>query len=47
MGLSISYQIITEKHHGSLVCQATENSTTFTVTLPLDQMSPEGKGEKV
>jgi PAS domain S-box-containing protein len=47
MGLSISYQIITEKHHGSLVCQTTENSTIFVVTLPLDQVSPEGKGEKV
>jgi two-component system, NtrC family, sensor kinase len=46
MGLSISYQIITEKHHGCLVCQATENSTTFTITLPLDQVSPEGQGEK-
>jgi PAS domain S-box-containing protein len=46
MGLSISYQIVTEKHHGTLTCQATENSTTFTITLPLDQISPEGKGEK-
>jgi PAS domain S-box-containing protein len=46
MGLSISYQIITEKHHGTLVCQATENSTTFIVTLPLDQISPELQGEK-
>jgi PAS domain S-box-containing protein len=47
MGLSISYQIVTEKHQGSLVCQTTENSTTFMVTLPLDQRSPEAKGEKV
>jgi PAS domain S-box-containing protein len=47
MGLSISYQIVTEKHHGSLVCHTTENSTTFMVTLPLDQISPEAKGEKV
>jgi PAS domain S-box-containing protein len=47
MGLSISYQIVTEKHNGSLICQTTENSTTFIVTLPLDQISPEGKGEKV
>ncbi len=44
MGLSISYQIMTEKHHGTLTCEASANSTTFIMTLPLDQTSPEAKG---
>jgi PAS domain S-box-containing protein len=44
MGLSISYQIMTEKHHGTLTCEAAQNSTIFTMMLPLDQTSPEAQG---
>lgn len=36
MGMSISYQIITEKHQGSLQCFSTsEQGTTFVITIPL------------
>ncbi|MBD0334742.1 MAG: PAS domain S-box protein [Cyanobacteria bacterium Co-bin13] len=35
MGLSISYQIITERHRGSLTCQSTPGQgTEFTITIP-------------
>jgi len=35
MGLSISYQIITEKHHGKLECQSHPNQgSQFTITVP-------------
>lgn len=38
MGLSISYQIVTEKHGGTLVCTSEEGmGTAFTITLPLQQ----------
>jgi PAS domain S-box-containing protein len=43
MGLSISYQIITEKHHGHLTCvSGTDNSraatgATFEIRIPLSQ----------
>ncbi len=38
MGLSISYQIVTGKHGGSLTCTSQEGvGTTFTVTIPLQQ----------
>ena len=38
MGLSISYQIITEKHHGRLDCFSVEGcSTEFIVTIPVRQ----------
>jgi PAS domain S-box-containing protein len=41
MGLSISYQVVTEKHGGSLTCQ-TElgQGTTFTIHIPLHQTRP-------
>lgn len=38
MGLSISYQIITEKHGGTLECIATEgHGTEFIISIPLSQ----------
>jgi two-component system NtrC family sensor kinase len=38
MGLSISYQIITEQHHGTLTCDATPGQgTAFTIHLPIQQ----------
>ena len=35
MGMSISYQIITEKHNGQLSLQSDASGTTFTLTLPI------------
>ncbi len=38
MGLSISYQIITDKHHGRLDCCSVEGSSTeFILTIPITQ----------
>ncbi|MEO0870155.1 MAG: ATP-binding protein, partial [Cyanobacteria bacterium J06642_11] len=38
MGLSISYQIIHERHGGQLMCHSTEQAgTTFTIKLPMFQ----------
>ena len=38
MGLSISYQIITDKHHGRLECFSAEGcSTEFILTIPVTQ----------
>ena len=38
MGLSISYQIITDKHHGRLDCCSVEGcSTEFILTIPVRQ----------
>jgi signal transduction histidine kinase len=38
MGLSISYQIITEKHGGEIQCDSqVGGGTTFTITIPLAQ----------
>ena len=35
MGLSISYQIVTERHGGSLLCESTVGQgTTFTIQIP-------------
>ncbi|MDX2232840.1 MAG: PAS domain-containing protein [Leptolyngbyaceae cyanobacterium bins.349] len=40
MGLSISYQIITEKHRGMLSCHSTpETGTEFTIDIPVHQTS--------
>ena len=40
MGLSISYQIITERHGGSLHCQSSaEEGTEFLIEIPLQQKS--------
>ena len=38
MGLSISYQIVTERHGGSLDCVSTQGQgTTFTIKIPLKE----------
>jgi signal transduction histidine kinase len=38
MGLSISYQIVTERHNGKLLCESTlGKGTTFTIEIPLRQ----------
>ena len=38
MGLSISYQIVTERHGGSITCQsAIGEGTTFTIHIPQRQ----------
>lgn len=41
MGLSISYQIVTEKHQGTLQCQSKLNQgSQFIVTIPVAQTTP-------
>ncbi|MGP1383869.1 MAG: PAS domain-containing protein [Thainema sp.] len=41
MGLSISFQIITEKHGGTLTCRSQPNQgTEFIITIPLHQQVP-------
>jgi PAS domain S-box-containing protein len=41
MGLSISHQIVTEKHHGTLeCCSQPDQGATFVITLPLVQSLP-------
>ncbi|MDB9314904.1 ATP-binding protein [Spirulina sp. CS-785/01] len=38
MGLAISYQIVTEKHHGELICTSQPGQgTEFIVTIPLNR----------
>ncbi len=38
MGLSISYQIVTERHHGTLQCESAPGAgSTFVVTIPVTQ----------
>ncbi len=39
MGLSISYQIIVEQHHGQLKCHSTEQGTEFLIQIPISQSS--------
>ncbi|MFG6099143.1 ATP-binding protein [Leptothoe sp. ISB3NOV94-8A] len=40
MGLSISYQIIHERHHGQLTCESSDaTGTTFTIAIPVKQCS--------
>ncbi len=39
MGLSISYQIITEKHGGTLECVSSPGGTEFIITIPLQQQA--------
>ncbi|XQQ06489.1 MAG: ATP-binding protein [Leptolyngbya sp. IPPAS B-1204] len=39
MGLSISYQIVTEQHHGSLSCtSAPGEGTEFVIAIPIRQL---------
>ncbi|MEM9769542.1 MAG: ATP-binding protein, partial [Cyanobacteria bacterium P01_D01_bin.71] len=41
MGMSISYQIVTERHGGQLLCDtALGTGTTFTIQIPSRQVSP-------
>jgi two-component system NtrC family sensor kinase len=35
MGMSISYQIVTEKHHGKLTCLSTREGTEITIQIPI------------
>ena len=38
LGMSISHEIISEKHHGSICCQRIEpQGTKFTITIPTFQ----------
>ena len=37
MGMSISYQIVTENHGGTLECTSSAAGTTFTITIPQQQ----------
>lgn len=38
MGLSISYQVITERHHGTLrCCLATGQGAEFVIQIPMSQ----------
>ncbi|MFE4106300.1 sensor histidine kinase [Almyronema epifaneia] len=40
LGLSISYQVVTQNHQGQITCDSVlGEGTTFTLTLPLRQMS--------
>lgn len=40
MGLSISYQIVTERHRGTLSCSSTQGQgTTFTIKIPLNAIA--------
>ncbi|OKH19380.1 ATP-binding protein [[Limnothrix rosea] IAM M-220] len=41
LGMSISYQIITERHHGSLICKSQQGvGTEFDILLPFNQAEP-------
>ncbi|MEM1280473.1 MAG: HAMP domain-containing sensor histidine kinase, partial [Cyanobacteria bacterium P01_H01_bin.152] len=41
MGMSISYQIVTERHGGQLLCKTAPGAgTTFTIQIPRRQASP-------
>ncbi|NEQ45520.1 MAG: PAS domain-containing protein [Leptolyngbya sp. SIOISBB] len=41
IGLSISYQIVTEQHRGTLSCESkTGQGTTFYITIPVQQGTP-------
>ncbi|MBE9180974.1 HAMP domain-containing histidine kinase [Oculatella sp. LEGE 06141] len=40
LGLAISYQIVVQKHGGTLNCISTEQGTTFQITIPIRQSHP-------
>lgn len=43
MGLAISYQIVTEKHHGTLTCDSSpENGTVFKMVIPVKGVQGRG-----
>jgi signal transduction histidine kinase len=47
LGLAISYQIVVERHHGTLTCSAQpEQGTEFWITIPVGNV-PKTKGQKV
>ena len=37
MGMSISYQIVTDNHQGSLRCESSPTGTTFIIDIPQRQ----------
>ena len=41
MGMSISYQIITDKHNGQISVQSNPNGTTFTLIIPIHPLVSE------
>ncbi|MDX2242139.1 MAG: ATP-binding protein [Leptolyngbyaceae cyanobacterium bins.302] len=48
MGLSVSYQIVTEKHHGTLECESLPSQgTQFVVTIPIQQGVTEQKSSLI
>lgn len=47
MGLSISYQIVTEKHGGTIECESEEGKgTTFNIVIPLTQVCKSAKKQE-
>jgi signal transduction histidine kinase len=48
MGMSISYQIITEKHHGKLECySAPGQGTKFLIQIPIQQSLPAPQPKRI
>jgi two-component system NtrC family sensor kinase len=46
MGMAIAYQIVTEKHHGTLVCFSTPGAgTEFVIQIPLRQQNCEQRSQ--
>ncbi|MCY6490159.1 PAS domain S-box protein [Leptolyngbya sp. GGD] len=42
MGMSISYQIVTEKHRGQIICHSTpDHGTEFVIQIPIHQIRPQ------
>ena len=45
LGMSISYQIITDKHHGSLTCTSEPGlGTSFLIEIPIHQTAQDSSG---
>ena len=47
MGMSISYQIITEKHNGQISVQSNSNGTTFILIIPIHPLVSKDVGDRV
>ena len=47
MGMSISYQIITEKHNGQISVQSNSNGTTFILIIPTHPLVSKDVGDRV